>query len=1450
MGTEVAGSGLRTTDNGRPLVADLQGDNYYAQFARKHWLKPSKVTRIKSDVLKTELWDVLEAENFQFRSLLILENLQILEKYLWPAYTEDSSNYHVLLIALIVNVKAREDLLIWRPFDEKPTDFSTLFRRILSMTLETSLSPSLRTYLLSFVISAFQSLDSGLVRKECAPLVSISIWHNLVNDAAREGRFQEHGQLRKAWRAAAKRYDAADESTKARIRFERSWLYSMILDFLNRLYEPTQQPLGESLTPTAKIVPTDIGAKQEDLLYCERFIEFLTDLESQLPTRRYVNSLVVDLNLIPAIRLSPMFNEEENGLLRDLYNLLRHFVHFPIDDHSTVQHSRAQSYEKHCSKLAAFQRVALKHFKSKLMILALSNYASIDQRAELEGHLLTLDDQELAELCAHLGFRTAYPKLTRMVVDRPMLLEIIVDAHERKKTFQEVARELSVLPTEASLFEPTLLRNETYNGSRPLAIPKLNLQYLTVGDFLWRSLILHRCESFFEIRKDMEEVLKRMQPRLAQSDGSTRFEGFSKMALPISKPAILEVAPPKVGDDKPSFVRAEITLDVSRLNDSIRRDWESLRPDDVVFLLAVQAVDEAPQHSNGHSMPYGPAPLGLNSLRTAEIAQILDESGRSIRDVQNHQIKGHSRRPRVWRLVVKLDALAYKWADHERATKGKLDIYEGINLIVRRKGRENNFKPVLESIQSLTLSDVPIPSWMREVFLGFGDPAGANYTRVPSKLRAVDFRDTFLSWQHLVESLPGKTVEPSDEANASFGPPYILEFPPKAQSPPPTVPSRKRRRGQIEPTEPQQEFVKVSTYKPLNCGPYPADAPKLNQIAFTPAQVEAIMSGTQPGLTVIVGPPGTGKTDVATQIINNLYHNFPDQRTLLIAHSNQALNQLFLKITALDIDERHLLRLGHGEEELNTDANYSKHGRVESFLQNRSLYLTEVDRLAVNFEAPGAHGNSCETAGYFNSVYVLPAWARFCEKVQSAETTSADVVNAFPFHTYFLNAPQPLFPAGVSKETAREIAAGCYRHIEKIFSELADIRPFEILRTSRDKSNYLLIKEARIVAMTSTHAAMRRQEIAGLGFHYDNVVMEEAAQITEIENFVPLALQNAKDGQLPLQRIVLCGDHLQNSPIVQNLAFRQYANLEQSLFLRLVRIGVPTVHLDRQGRARPSIAQLYKWRYKELGNLPNVEQGAEFKSANAGFQYDHQFIQVPNYKGVGEMEPTPHFLQNLGEAEYAVAIYQYMRLIGYPASKISILATYAGQRSLIRDVLGHRCAKSRLFGLPRIVTTVDKYQGEQNDYIILSLTRTSRVGYLRDVRRLTVALSRARLGLYILGRREVFESCFELKPAFDILLRRSDKLLLVSGETYPTLRAADAETDATEMDGVEHLGQYVFEMTQAKVAALKAESEKSGQMKTGVKGSTMDVDTAQVDGVDEVGDPLGEPEMGYREHKA
>lgn len=60
-------------------------------------------------------------------------------------------------------------------------------------------------------------------------------------------------------------------------------------------------------------------------------------------------------------------------------------------------------------------------------------------------------------------------------------------------------------------------------------------------------------------------------------------------------------------------------------------------------------------------------------------------------------------------------------------------------------------------------------------------------------------------------------------------------------------------------------------------------------------------------------------------------------------------------------------------------------------------------------------------------------------------------------------------------------------------------------------------------------------------------------------------------------------------------------------------------------------------------------------------------------------------LQNLGEAEYVVALFMYMCLLGYPADKISILTTYNGQKHLIRDIINRRCGNNPLIGRPNKV---------------------------------------------------------------------------------------------------------------------------------------------------------------------
>jgi intron-binding protein aquarius len=187
---------------------------------------------------------------------------------------------------------------------------------------------------------------------------------------------------------------------------------------------------------------------------------------------------------------------------------------------------------------------------------------------------------------------------------------------------------------------------------------------------------------------------------------------------------------------------------------------------------------------------------------------------------------------------------------------------------------------------------------------------------------------------------------------------------------------------------------------------------------------------------------------------------------------------------------------------------------------------------------------------------------------------------------------------------------------------------------------------------------------------------------------------------------------------------------------------------------------------------------------------------VEDFQGVGESEPNPYFYQNLGEAEYVVALFMYMCLLGYPADRISILTTYNGQKHLIRDIINRRCGNNPLIGRPNKVTTVDRFQGQQNDYILLSLVRTRAVGHLRDVRRLVVAMSRARLGLYIFARVSLFQNCFELTPAFSQLTARPLHLHIIPTEPFPTTRK-NGERPSHEVQIIKNMPQmanFVYNM--------------------------------------------------------
>jgi hypothetical protein len=291
--------------------------------------------------------------------------------------------------------------------------------------------------------------------------------------------------------------------------------------------------------------------------------------------------------------------------------------------------------------------------------------------------------------------------------------------------------------------------------------------------------------------------------------------------------------------------------------------------------------------------------------------------------------------------------------------------------------------------------------------------------------------------------------------------------------------------------------------------------------------------------------------------------------------------------------------------------------------------------------------------------------------------------------------------------------------IDEIFSKIESFRPFEILRTVKDRSQYLLTRQARLVAITSAGLCNNMQSFIDSQVRFTSVVIEDCSLLLDVDSV--MAILSQVDPKSNLKRVILVGDHSHLPPVVTRKDLS--STFSRSLFERLVRLGVTTTELRDQWRA-PHIAHL--WR-------SDLEQGSKI-SYPVGMKHAFQFVHVDG----PETQPMMHFYQNLQEAEFIVGAYMYLRLAGWGREQISILASYNGQRMLIKDVMKAKCASNPLFGEPAIVTTIDQYQGQENDIVLVSLVRTEGPGHNSDVRRLVSALSRAREAVYVFGQYQTY----------------------------------------------------------------------------------------------------------------
>ncbi|XP_008784706.2 regulator of nonsense transcripts 1 homolog [Phoenix dactylifera] len=300
----------------------------------------------------------------------------------------------------------------------------------------------------------------------------------------------------------------------------------------------------------------------------------------------------------------------------------------------------------------------------------------------------------------------------------------------------------------------------------------------------------------------------------------------------------------------------------------------------------------------------------------------------------------------------------------------------------------------------------------------------------------------------------------------------------------------------------------------------------------------------------------------------------------------------------------------------------------------------------------------------------------------------------------------------------------------------SDEKKFKALKRATERE---ILQNADVICCTCVGAGDPRLA----NFRFRQVLIDESTQATEPECLIPLVLG--------VKQVVLVGDHCQLGPVIMCKKAAR-AGLAQSLFERLVLLGLKPFRLQVQYRMHPSLSEFPSNSFYE-GTLQNGVTINERQSSGIDFPWP-----VPNrpmffYVQMGQEEISASGTSYLNRTEAANVekiVTTFLRS-GVIPSQIGVITPYEGQRAYIVNYMSRNGALRQQLYKEIEVASVDSFQGREKDYIILSCVRSNEhqgIGFLNDPRRLNVALTRARYGIVILGNPKVLSK----QPLWNSLL--------------------------------------------------------------------------------------------------
>lgn len=485
-------------------------------------------------------------------------------------------------------------------------------------------------------------------------------------------------------------------------------------------------------------------------------------------------------------------------------------------------------------------------------------------------------------------------------------------------------------------------------------------------------------------------------------------------------------------------------------------------------------------------------------------------------------------------------------------------------------------------------------------------------------------------------------------------------------------------------------------------------------------QAEAILGSLQgQGFSLVQGPPGTGKTKTICALVAHFVATRKTPQNIGTGgrQATQAIPKKLLMCAPSNaaIDEvARRAKLGmKGPDGRDIKINVVRIGRDDAL--NIAVKDISLDNLVEQAMAKSA-GQMSDGS----SVDQLLAEIRSIRDERDSKQSELEQARLSP------NANTTRV-----KQLETEIRALTAKrmNISQRLDEARDKRQtaFRQIDADRRRIRNDILLNADVICSTLSGAG--QEALASLPIDFETVVIDEAAQAVELNSIIPL--------RYGCRRCILVGDPHQLPPTVISQRADKL-NYSRSLFVRMFEQAREQVYLlSIQYRMHPDISLHPSKTFYEskLDDGPNMAQLTTRPWHNDQLLAPFRFFSV---KGA-ERPSRGHSYLNMEEASVAVAIYERLSRAasGFDFDgKVGCVTMYKGQVEELKRAFRNRYGAD----IDKRVdfNTVDGFQGQEKDVIILSCVRSGKngLGFLTDARRINVAVTRAKASLFIIGNAE------------------------------------------------------------------------------------------------------------------